>query len=63
MIVILQNKIEMIVLRLKMIYLFKNLIYYIKRSRREKKKKKNRYKKIIFKYESSERSFLTLAFF
>ena len=40
----LRNKIEMMVLKLKIIYLFKNLIYYIRRSRRENKKKKNRYK-------------------
>ena len=43
------------ILKLKKIYLFKNLIYYIKRSRREKKKKKIRYKKFVFKYESNER--------
>ena len=34
-----------------MIYLFKNLIYHIRRSRREKKEKKNRYKKFVFKYK------------
>ena len=51
----LRNKTEVMILKLKMIYLFKNLIYYIRRSRREKKKKKNRYKKFVFKYESNER--------
>ena len=38
-----------------MIYLLKDLIYYTKRSRREKKEKKNRYKKFVFKYNSDER--------
>ena len=43
------------ILRLKIIYLFKNLIYYIRRSRRKEKRKKNRYKKFVFKYESNDR--------
>ena len=45
----------MMILRLKIIYLFKDLIYYTKRLRREKKKKKNRYKKFVLKYELNER--------
>ena len=49
-----RDKIKIMILKLKMICLFKNLIYYIKRSRREKKKKKNRYKKFVLKYESNE---------
>ena len=51
----LRDKIKMMILRLKIIYLFKNLIYYIRRSRKEKKEKKNRYKKFVLKYKSSER--------
>ena len=54
MIVMLRGEIKMMILRFKIIYLFKDLIYYIRRSRREKKKKKNRYKKFVFKYNSSE---------
>ena len=54
MIVMSRDKIKMMILRLKIIYLFKNLIYYIRRSRREKKKKKNRYKKFVFKYKPNE---------
>ena len=50
-----RDKIEMMILRFKIIYLFKSLIYYIRRLRREKKEKKNRYKKFVFKYKSSER--------
>ena len=50
-----RDKTEMMILRLKIVYLFKNLIYYTIRSRREKKKKKNRYKKFVLKYEPNER--------
>ena len=50
-----RDKIKIMILKLKIIYLFKNLIYYTKRSRREKKKKKNRYKKFVLKYEPNER--------
>ena len=45
----------MMVLKLKIIYLFKSLIYHIRRSRREKKEKKNRYKKFVLKYNPNER--------
>ena len=50
----LRDKVKIIILKLKMIYLFKNLIYHIRRSRREKKEKKNCYKKFVFKYKPSE---------
>ena len=50
-----RDKTEMMILRLKIICLFKNLIYHIRRSRREKKEKKNRYKKFVLKYKSNER--------
>ena len=50
-----RDEVEVMILRLKMIYLFKDLIYHMRRSRREKKKKKNRYKKSALKYDSSER--------
>ena len=55
MIIMSRDKIEIMILKLKIICLFKNLTYYIKRSRREKKKLKNYYKKFVFKNKSSER--------
>ena len=41
MIIMSRDKVEMMILRLKIIYLFKNLIYYTKRSRKKKKKKES----------------------
>ena len=54
-IVMSRDKIEMMILKFKIIYLFKNLIYYIKRSRRKKKRKRIVIKNSYFQYKSSER--------
>ena len=49
-----RDKIKVMILKLKIICLFKGLIYHIRRSRREKKKIKNRYKKSVLKYKPNE---------
>ena len=55
MIIMSRGKVEVMILRLKIIYLFKDLIYYIRRSRKKKEKKKNRHEKSVLKYDPDKR--------